>query len=125
MVNKADRDGVEKTVSELKEMIEFHYQGKEKVWIPSILKVEALREVGVSNLLEEIYKYQLFMENNLEIKLNKEKRKIQSILLEVCKEIAAEKIFGNIETHFDENVINLILNRKKDPYSISSDIMNV
>ena len=65
------------------------------------------------------------MENNLEIKLNKEKRKIQSILLEVCKEIAAEKIFGNIETHFDENVINLILNRKKDPYSISSDIMNV
>ena len=125
VVNKADRDGVEKTVSELKEMIEFHYQGKEKVWIPSILKVEALREVGVSNLLEEIYKYQLFMENNLEIKLNKEKRKIQSILLEVCKEIAAEKIFGNIETHFDENVINLILNRKKDPYSISSDIMNV
>ena len=48
------------------------------------------------------------MKNNLEIRLSKEKKKIQSILLEICKEIATEKIFGNIETHFEENVINLI-----------------
>ena len=123
VVNKADRDGVEKTVSELKEMVDFHYQEKELVWMPPILKVEALKELGVNKILEEIVKYQLFMNENLELKLRKEKRKIQSILLEICKEIAAEKLFGNIETHFDENVINLILERKKDPYTISSDVM--
>ncbi len=125
VVNKADRDGAEKTVSELKEMIDFHYEEKDLVWVPPILKAEALREVGIKELLEEIHKYQLFMENNIEIKLSIEKRKIQSILLEICKEIAAEKLFENIETQFDENVINLILDRKKDPYSISSDVMNL
>ena len=69
----------------------------------------------------------------LEEKLNKHvqkieevvryKKKIETILLEICKEIATEKLFENEKTHLNEKVIDLILHRKKDPYTVGSDVM--
>ncbi len=123
IVNKADRNGADVTVSELKEMVNFHYHGEGPIWVPPILKVQALEEKGINEILDNIYKYQLFMSNNLEIKLAKEKKKIEAVLLEICKQIATEKFFKNEETHLDEKLIDLILHRKKDPYSVGIDVM--
>ncbi|MED5579047.1 MAG: hypothetical protein VX794_03345, partial [Nitrospinota bacterium] len=94
-----------------------------EAWIPPVLKAQALEGIGIDIVIDKIQQYQNFMNNNLEIKLNKEKKKIENILLEICKEVAAEKLFESVETHLDENDINLILDRKKDPYSVGRDVI--
>ena len=55
MVNKADREGSDRTISDLRMMLEMN-QSKynEGKWKPPILKAEAVLDKGVSELLEEI-----------------------------------------------------------------------
>jgi len=62
VINKADRDGVEKTLSDLRLMIEMdHRKYEDGKWKPPILKVEALFDKGVAELLEEIEKHRRFL----------------------------------------------------------------
>jgi LAO/AO transport system kinase len=58
VINKADREGADKTFNDLKAMIDMDYRKFEELgWQPPILKAEALSDKGVSELLEEIEKH--------------------------------------------------------------------
>ena len=58
VINKAEREGADKTFSDLKAMIDMDYRKFEEMgWQPPILKAEALSDKGVAELLEEIEKH--------------------------------------------------------------------
>jgi LAO/AO transport system kinase len=53
VVNKADRDGADRTARELATMLEFR-SAPEGGWNPQVLKTEAQRGTGIEELVEEI-----------------------------------------------------------------------
>ncbi len=56
VVNKADREGADRTISSLKAMLSLH-TFKEGEWRPPIIKTEAITGKGVAELLETIARF--------------------------------------------------------------------
>ncbi len=64
VVNKADRDGVDRTVRDLEMMLSL---GEHGAWIPPILKTVAAREEGIDLLLDAIESHREFLRASGEI----------------------------------------------------------
>ena len=62
VINKADRDGVDKTVSDIRLMIEMGEKRYKNGWKPSILTAQAVFDSGIMELLDEIEKHRLYLE---------------------------------------------------------------
>jgi len=59
VVNKADRDGADRTALELSNMLEMRHAA-EGTWNPQVMKTEAQRGVGIDELTSEILKHRDF-----------------------------------------------------------------
>jgi len=59
VVNKADRDGADRTARELSTMLEMRH-AQEGSWSPQVMKTEAQRGVGIDELTDEIFKHRDF-----------------------------------------------------------------
>ncbi|MBN2254261.1 MAG: methylmalonyl Co-A mutase-associated GTPase MeaB, partial [Deltaproteobacteria bacterium] len=58
LINKADREGAEKTAADLRLMIDMDQEKHRKgAWKPPILKAQAVFDKGIAELLEEIHKH--------------------------------------------------------------------
>ena len=62
VINKADREGTDKTLSDLRLMIDMDQRKyDEGTWKPSIIKAEAVFDKGVEEILEEIEKHRAYL----------------------------------------------------------------
>ena len=58
MINKSDREGSDRTFTDLMLMLETGRSERvDNAWIPPVLKTEAVNDRGVTELLEEIEKH--------------------------------------------------------------------
>jgi LAO/AO transport system kinase len=60
VVNKADRDGADRTARELSTMLEMR-TARNGEWMPLVLKTEAQRGTGIEELADEIMKHADFL----------------------------------------------------------------
>ncbi len=95
VVNKADRDGADKTARELSMMLEMNMY-PEGSWKPPVLRTEAQRNVGVEELVQEMENHRQWLINSGEInKLLQEKN--SSLFQTLLKERLFAEIFGKIK----------------------------
>ncbi|MFH1488654.1 MAG: methylmalonyl Co-A mutase-associated GTPase MeaB [Pseudomonadota bacterium] len=120
VINKADRDGVDKTLGDLRLMIEMdqkkYAEGK---WKPPILKTEAIVDKGIRELLEQIENHKKFvLDSNNEQSFERHKRKIREELAEMVKSrmMEAVSVRLNKDDAF-ENAVESIAKGKTDPYT--------
>jgi LAO/AO transport system kinase len=93
VVNKADRDGVERTVRDLEMMLSI---GEHGAWIPPILKTVAAREEGIDRLLDAIERHREFLQASGEIerrRLSHLRLRVETILKERVV-AAADRVLG-------------------------------
>jgi len=105
VINKADREGVDRTVRDLEMMLSLGEHGD---WIPPVLKTVAAREEGIDRLLTEVERHREHLIAHGEM----EKRRISHLRLRVetiLKErvvAAADRILGvenEVERGFSEH----------------------
>lgn len=82
VVNKADRDGADRTARELSTMLEFkpHEEGD---WLPPVLKVEAQRGAGIEELVGQFLSHRDYLERSGTINSmlrEREKRQLLELL---------------------------------------------
>ncbi len=122
VVNKVDRDGSGRLVSELRMMVEGRRKNRDGNWDYPVLRTEAINDIGVDKLIENIKSHRKFIlgessENYIynrvksELKLIVKQRIIDNILPELLTEDAVDYYAKRI------------LSNGADPYSITEELI--
>ena len=123
VVNKADRDGAERTVRELSFMLEMNRYGEDS-WRPPVVKTEATRGTGVEDLVDLIEAHhQWLIQSGAMDDLLRDKH--ATLFQTLLKDRLFAEVWGPLKKSgaFDE-LLNGLLARTCDPYSSVEDILS-
>ncbi|MBN2124176.1 MAG: methylmalonyl Co-A mutase-associated GTPase MeaB [Deltaproteobacteria bacterium] len=125
VINKADRDGADKTLHELRVMIDMSdAKYKAGKWKPPILKTEAVFDKGVAELLTEIGRHREHFLASGALDPERKKEKIRSELAEMIKSRLIQEILEKItESGEFERAVEGVLQGRTDPYSACDDLV--
>jgi LAO/AO transport system kinase len=123
VVNKADREGADKTRRELETMVSMN-EYKEGDWAPPVLPTVAQTGSGLPELLEAIGNHRRFIyrEENLG-RYQAGKARVE--LLEILKNKLIEKAVADLERHrLLEPLLDGIARKRTDPYSVAEKVVD-
>jgi LAO/AO transport system kinase len=127
VINKAEREGADKTLQELRNMLEMELvENKRSSWKPPIIKTEAIKDQGIEEALEAIDRHREFLFANggkhLEEHLYK-KSKIE--LLDLIKLRIIESFVKEIEESGElDGLVKELVQKKVDPYTACEKILS-
>ena len=126
LINKADREGAEKTYNDLRQMIDMgHNKYGGNKWKPPILKAEAIFDRGVTELLETIEKHRDYLLQSSQGKdLAKRRERVREDLAEMVKSRLIEEVMERlIESGEFDRAVDAITAGETDPYSACDDLV--
>ena len=125
-VNKADREGADRTVRDLRSMLELNHAmlgaDEQAPYETQILKCVASRDEGITELWNAIAAHYQYLQSSGEL-LEREKQRASSELLEILRErlmrVALEKL-SRQGAQLDDLALR-IARRETDPYTIADE----
>ncbi len=126
VINKADREGADKTVSELTMMMNIdqrkHEEGR---WNRPILKAQAISDKGVAELLEEIDKHGRYLaETGGGLHFRKRRGNVREELAEMVKNRLIENVMNKLtETGEFDRAVESIVDGDTDPYTACDNLV--
>lgn len=117
VVNKADIEGVERTVNDIIYMLSMDQREIK----PEILKTIANRGEGIDELIEEIYKLNRLKDSAHLKKIEYERYKLE--LYQIINSLIGDKIDSLLNKETLDTLIEKVISREEDPYSISETIL--
>jgi LAO/AO transport system kinase len=122
VVNKCDRDGTDKVERDLKLALEMGRR-REDGWEPLIFKTEAISGKGISELVYGIVCHKQVMEQNKFLERKRGERE-KTTFLEILESEVMAHFIGKIEGEGGwEKIVDDLVNRRTDPYSLAEKIM--
>ena len=126
VINKADREGADKTYNDLLLMMEMDtrkYDGER--WRAPILKAEAVSDKGVEELLEEIEKHRRYLaRSESQDVAEKRMEKVRAQLADILKNRLIEVVFNRlVETGDFDKVVESVAKGELDPYTASDNLL--
>ncbi len=122
VINKADRPGIDKTESELRALVSF--SARPDGWEPLIVRTVASEGLGISEAMEMIEKYRVFLSHS-EIQYSSIIQKHKNRILELVLLKANDEILRSrrAENRIQE-LARLVADRKMDPYTAAEEMWN-
>jgi len=121
VINKAEREGADKTLSDLRLMLDMDQKkyDEEGKWRPPILKTEAIFDKGVKELLEAIEDHKKYlMETSGTLLTRKKREKVYEELVDMVKNRLVQEVLSRLtETGKFDRAVDQIVEGKLDPYS--------
>jgi LAO/AO transport system kinase len=116
VVNKADRDGADRTARELAAMLEM----KKTVpgdWLPKVMMTEASRNRGIAELVDEIALHRSWLADSGTLERIRQERSVRHF-----EELLRERLFAEVFGHIRVNgryreIVEAMASRRTDPYS--------
>jgi LAO/AO transport system kinase len=126
VVNKADRDGADKTRSDLELMLNMNrekYAGNQ--WRPPILKLEAAFDKGVSELLSEIENHRNhLLTSDGEGYGGKRREQVRDGLVEMVRNRLVQRVLHDLlESGAFEKAVDAIMAGEVDPYTACDELV--
>ncbi len=121
VVNKADREGAERTYQDLLTMLDLRRRAGPQAWIPRVFLTQAKRDEGMGELLAGIREHQTFLaqEDGQALRAARRER-VRQEFLELVKEGVFVKLVDRLSRDDRlEDILEDILDRRTDPYSAS------
>jgi LAO/AO transport system kinase len=116
VVNKADREGADATVRDLRHMISLGDRTEPGLWRPPVVKTVAAQRQGLGELMEALDKHYAFIEASSELRRRRARRaaeEIEAIALE-----AVRARFGRFSDHGALGTLAAeVVDGKLDPYA--------
>jgi len=114
VVNKADREGADRLVTELSLTLELSPPGP---WKPPIIKTVAITGEGIAELISKVLEHRKFLETGNGLAKKRKVRVREEIIRLIEQEISqtVHQMF-RYDPAFDE-VVTQVVAREKDPYS--------
>jgi LAO/AO transport system kinase len=119
VVNKADREGADRTAAEIAAMLDFT---PDRPWRPPIVRTIAPRGEGIEAVVEAIASHESFLRETAEGELRRERRARERV-----RQRLQERFRRDVETAARgpqglEEAIREVLARREDPYSAADRI---
>lgn len=121
VVNKADRDGAERVVIELAQMLELNSHMGE--WFPPILKTVAPRNEGIAELIDKINEHRDFLFATGELIIRRKERVSNEILNLILKRVFAKINYKLEKENFWGNELDEIFAKRKNPYDVCDRVV--
>jgi LAO/AO transport system kinase len=122
VINKSDRDGTDKVERDLRLVLEMGRR-REDGWEPPIYKTEAISGKGIFELVYGIVRHKQALEQNklLERKI---RERTKTTFFEILESEVMTHLVEKLEKEGDwEKIIDDLMNRRTDPYSLAQRIM--
>ena len=125
VINKADREGADRAVNDIRLMIEMDEKRYKNGWKPPVLTAEAVFDKGIKEILDEIEKHRSYLTSSPVRQSRVEYEKARNELAEMIKDKIVHEILDDIihSGEFEE-VLQLIVNREIDPYTACDTIVS-
>ena len=126
LINKADRDGSDKTFTDLRLMIEMDQRKYEKgAWKPPILKAQAVFDEGVAEFMEAIESHARYLKSTFGgLDIRRQKDMVRQELGEMIKARLLEEVIGKLTgTGEFDKAVQAIADGKIDPYSACDNLV--
>ena len=124
VINKADREGADRTVNDIRLMIEMDEKRYKDGWKPPILTAQAVFDKGIEEILDEIEKHRTYVTSSPERQSMLKCEKARNDFSEMIKnKIVHEVLDDIIHSGEFEEALQLILKREIDPYTACDTIV--
>jgi LAO/AO transport system kinase len=122
VINKADREGSDRTLAELTMMLDLGHYG-EKDWRPIVVKAEAVRGVGVEELLAAIARHREFLSRGEALSTHlRERARVEFV--EILRDTLGSRVLSGLEGDGRlEQIITQLAAKETDPYSVVEGIL--
>jgi LAO/AO transport system kinase len=122
VVNKCDREGADKMERDLRMVLEMGRR-RDGGWEPLIFKTEAILGKGISELVDGIYRHKQALEQN-NVFEKKLKERTKTTFLEILQSEVMAHFIEKMEKEGQwDKIIDDLMNRRIDPYSVAEKIM--
>ena len=126
VINKAEREGSDKTISDLRLMIDMDqkkYAGGR--WKPPIVKTQAVFDKGVTDLLEKIESHKKYLQESTEgLFFRRKKEKAREELADMVKQRLIDVVLERvIDTGDFDEAVESVVSGKVDPYSACDNLL--
>jgi LAO/AO transport system kinase len=121
VVNKADRDGADRTARELTTMLEMN-PAKQVGWRPNVLMAEASRNRGIDELVAECERHREYLHSSGKLASfirERSTRQFQELLQQRLYQTVLQKL--EQDGHYAE-IVGSISEKRLDPYSAVEDV---
>jgi LAO/AO transport system kinase len=122
VVNKADREGADATVRDLRHMISLGDRTEPGLWRPPVVKTVAARDEGIDDVMEALDKHHSWLEHTgarLDRRLRRAADEIESIAVATLRARMGDLRYGHGLADHAESVVEGTI----DPYSAADDIV--
>lgn len=122
VVNKADRDGAERTARELTTMLEMKHPDEDG-WSPRVMKTEGCRGVGIEELVEEFEAHRTYLRESGALQRLIEERNAKTFA-----DLLRDELFDSVMSAISANgtyeeILAGLRDRSTDPYSAVQKVM--
>ena len=120
LINKSDREGTDKTLSELRMMIEMDQRKFDRgLWKPPIIKVEAVFDKGVDDFLEAVDQHAQYLEQTSGgLKSRRNEERVRQELVDMIKTRLIEEVLDDLtESGAFVQAVASIVDGAVDPYT--------
>ncbi|TZE81577.1 methylmalonyl Co-A mutase-associated GTPase MeaB [Calorimonas adulescens] len=119
VVNKADREGAEKTSREIEAMLDLNERSS---WRPRVILTVAQDNKGIEDVLYAIDEHMRYLKDS-GIFDNKRRENIKNELLELLTQNIMAEIMSGLSKEDLMGIVDKVAKRELDPYSASTDII--
>lgn len=122
VINKSDRDGTDRVERDLRLVLEMGRK-REDGWEPPIFKTEAISGKGIFELVYGIVRHKQALEQNKRLE-RKLRERTKTTFLEILESEVMAHFVEKLEKEGEwEKIIDDLVNRRTDPYSLAQRIM--
>ncbi len=122
VVNKADRDGAERVVNEIRYMLDLNPD--KEGWHPPILKTIAAQNEGVTELVDKINEHLDYLQESGEI-VNRRKERISSEINDLILERFSQKVTEQLsKENYLEHQLDKILKKEENPFNVADQVVD-
>ena len=126
LINKSDREGTDKTLSDLRLMIEMD-QGKfdRGLWKPPILKVQAVFDKGVDVFLDAVDRHAQYLEQTAGgLKSRRSPDRVRQEMVDMIKTRLIEEVLDKLTESGDfDRAVDAIVKGDLDPYTACENLV--
>jgi LAO/AO transport system kinase len=122
VINKCEREGADKTERDLRMVLEMGRK-REDGWEPPIFKTEAILGKGIFELVYGIYRHKQVLEQS-NVLGKKLRERTKTTFLEILESEVMAHFIEKMEKEGQwEKIIDDIMTRRTDPYSVAERVM--
>lgn len=121
-VNKADREGAERTVAALQMMLDLNTHASD--WRPPIVKTIALQGIGVAELVAAVQRHREYLTRTGRL-VARERERARQELLEIARERLMARLLASVTPAQVDALVEEIVARRLDPYMAAQRLVEL